>query len=74
MNSPDCRRMETAHYPHCRGYAGCFLLSAIPIAGEYLEIPSTRGVLDCRHCNGKLSTVAGVACDERPARWVTWCR
>lgn len=57
MNSPDCWRMETAHYPDCRGYAGCFLLSAIPIAGEYLEVPSTRGPTNCRQCMDALLAV-----------------
>ena len=58
-DSPDCRRMETARYPDSRGYAGNLEGSPIPIAGEYLEIPSTTG----NTSTAELSTAADGACD-----------
>ena len=52
--------MKPALYPCYRGYGAIFGQAAIPIAGEYLEIPSTTA----SNCNAELSTAEGGACDE----------
>lgn len=58
-DSPDCWPMEPGRYPDSRGYVRGYARFAIPIAGEYLEIPSTTG----NTSTAELSTAADGACD-----------